>query len=191
MRVLRVRYSDSSRAGGIVAPCFVRAARGRPLQAATGGRRPGRQADDRSAVPVGRIVRPAHQARKRLSVRNRHGPVATRRGGAIARLARRAIIPASTLRNWENDRGFPDMPAGVRLAEALGVPVERLAEGVDDPAQEEAEAAEEQHGQSRHPRPPLRRSRHIPAGPPRRRTGRVGGVMVRTATAPPRPSASG
>jgi hypothetical protein len=39
---------------------------------------------------------------------------------------------------WENDRGFPDVTAGVRLAEALGVPVERLAEGVDDPAGDES-----------------------------------------------------
>jgi hypothetical protein len=30
--------------------------------------------------------------------------------------------------------GFPTVPAVVRLAEALGVPVERLAEGVEDPA---------------------------------------------------------
>jgi hypothetical protein len=33
------------------------------------------------------------------------------------------------------------MPAFLRLAEALGVPAERLAEGVDDPAEEEAEPA--------------------------------------------------
>jgi hypothetical protein len=38
-------------------------------------------------------------------------------------LACRASILAGTLRDWENDRGFPDVPAGVRLAEALGVPV--------------------------------------------------------------------
>jgi transcriptional regulator with XRE-family HTH domain len=54
-----------------------------------------------------------------------------------AELARRARVPASTLRGWENDRGFPDVAAGVRLAEALGVPVERLAEGVEDPAGDE------------------------------------------------------
>jgi hypothetical protein len=48
-------------------------------------------------------------------------------------------VPVSTLRHWENDRGFPGVPAGVRLAEALGVPVERLAEGVEDPAEDEAE----------------------------------------------------
>jgi len=50
-------------------------------------------------------------------------------------------VPVSTLRNWEDDRGFPGMPAFLRLAEALGVPAERLAEGVDDPAEEEAEPA--------------------------------------------------
>ena len=46
-------------------------------------------------------------------------------------------MPASTLRGWENDRGFPGLPAALRLAEALGVPVERFAEGVEDPAEEE------------------------------------------------------
>jgi transcriptional regulator with XRE-family HTH domain len=45
----------------------------------------------------------------------------------------------STLRGWENDRGFPSLNALLRLANALGVRVERLAEGVDDPAEEEAE----------------------------------------------------
>ena len=59
-----------------------------------------------------------------------------------AEVARRASVPVSTLRNWENDRGFPGVPACLRRAEALGMPAERLAEGVDDPAQEEAEAAE-------------------------------------------------
>jgi transcriptional regulator with XRE-family HTH domain len=48
-------------------------------------------------------------------------------------------VPVSTLRNWENGRGFPGVPAFLRLAEALGVPAERLAEGVDDPDQEEPE----------------------------------------------------
>jgi transcriptional regulator with XRE-family HTH domain len=59
-------------------------------------------------------------------------------GLSRAGLARRAGVPASTLRNWENDRGFPGLAASLRLAAALGVPVERLAEGVDDPAEEEA-----------------------------------------------------
>jgi transcriptional regulator with XRE-family HTH domain len=48
-------------------------------------------------------------------------------------------VPASTLRNWENGRGFPGVAAGVRLAGALGVPVERLDEGVEDLAEEETE----------------------------------------------------
>ena len=48
-------------------------------------------------------------------------------------------MPVSTLRHWENGRGFPGMPALLRLAEALGVPAERLAERVDDPAQEKSE----------------------------------------------------
>ena len=51
-------------------------------------------------------------------------------------------MPVSTLRNWENGRGFPGVPAFLRLAEALGVPAERLAEGVEDPAEQEAERAE-------------------------------------------------
>jgi hypothetical protein len=36
----------------------------------------------------------------------------------------------STLCNWEGDRG---LPAHLRLAQALGVPVERFAEGVETP----------------------------------------------------------
>jgi transcriptional regulator with XRE-family HTH domain len=48
-------------------------------------------------------------------------------------LARRARVPVSTLRNWEGDQGLPSIPAWLRLAEALGVPVERWAEGLDDP----------------------------------------------------------
>jgi len=46
-------------------------------------------------------------------------------------------VPVSTLRHWENGRGFHCVPAFLRLAEALGVPAERLAEGVDDPAEDE------------------------------------------------------
>ena len=60
-----------------------------------------------------------------------------RAGLSRAELARRAGVPVSTLRNWENDRGFPDLAACLRLAEALGVPAERLAEGADDPAENE------------------------------------------------------
>jgi transcriptional regulator with XRE-family HTH domain len=52
-------------------------------------------------------------------------------------LARRAGVPAGTLRNWEADRGFPGLPALMRLAGALGVPVKRFAEGVEDPAGDE------------------------------------------------------
>ena len=73
-----------------------------------------------------------------------------REGAGLSRaeLARRAGVPASTLRNWEGDWGMPGIPAGLRLAAALGVPVERFAEGVEDPAEEEAEAAAEK---PRHP----------------------------------------
>jgi transcriptional regulator with XRE-family HTH domain len=57
--------------------------------------------------------------------------------------ARRAGVPASTLRDWEGDRGFPGPAAGLRLADTLGVSLERLAEGVEDTAEDEAVAAEE------------------------------------------------
>src|SRR5262245_30097122 len=49
-------------------------------------------------------------------------------------LARQAGVTASILRNWEADRGMPSLAVLVRLAGALGVPVERFAEGVEDPA---------------------------------------------------------
>jgi transcriptional regulator with XRE-family HTH domain len=64
---------------------------------------------------------------------------ASREGAGLSRAepARTAGVPAGTLRNWEGDRGFPGLPAALRLAEALGVPVEQLAEGVEDPAAEE------------------------------------------------------
>jgi transcriptional regulator with XRE-family HTH domain len=54
-----------------------------------------------------------------------------------AELARRIGVPTSTLRNWEGDRGLPGLGVSLRLARTLGVPVERLAEGVEDPAGEE------------------------------------------------------
>jgi transcriptional regulator with XRE-family HTH domain len=60
-------------------------------------------------------------------------------GLSRAALARRAAVPAGTLQNWENDRGFPSLAAGLRMAGALGVRVERLAEGVEDPVDEEPE----------------------------------------------------
>jgi transcriptional regulator with XRE-family HTH domain len=51
-----------------------------------------------------------------------------REGAGLSRaeLARKAGVPVSTLRNWEADRGFPGLPAALRLAEALGVPFTRL-----------------------------------------------------------------
>jgi transcriptional regulator with XRE-family HTH domain len=57
-----------------------------------------------------------------------------REGAGLSRaaLARKAGIPVSTLRNWEGDRGMPGVPAARRLADVLGVSVERLAEGVGD-----------------------------------------------------------
>src|SRR5262249_61939549 len=62
-----------------------------------------------------------------------------------AELARRVGVPVSTLRNWEGDRGMPGVPVSLRLAEALGVPVEGLAEGAGGPAEEEGKAAPEEH----------------------------------------------
>ena len=56
-------------------------------------------------------------------------------GLSRAELARRARVPVSTLRNWEADRGFPALPAALRLAAALGVPVESFAAGVEDLAE--------------------------------------------------------
>jgi transcriptional regulator with XRE-family HTH domain len=54
-----------------------------------------------------------------------------------AELAPRVGVPVSTLRHWEGDRGLPGLPVLLRLAQTLGVPVERFAEGVEDPAREE------------------------------------------------------
>jgi transcriptional regulator with XRE-family HTH domain len=70
-------------------------------------------------------------------------------GLSRAELARGAGVPASTLRNWEGDRGFPTLAALHGLAGALGVTVERLAEGVDDPAGDETEAAPEEPRRTR------------------------------------------
>jgi transcriptional regulator with XRE-family HTH domain len=56
-----------------------------------------------------------------------------------AGLARRAVVPVSSVRNWEGDRGFPGLAACLRLAAALGVPLERFAEGVEDPADLDAD----------------------------------------------------
>jgi DNA-binding transcriptional regulator YiaG len=42
-------------------------------------------------------------------------------GLSRAGLARRAAVPASTLRNWEGDRGFPGAQAALRLARAQGI----------------------------------------------------------------------
>ena len=64
-------------------------------------------------------------------------------GLSRAELARRAAVPAGTLRNWEGDRGFPHPRAFVSLAGALGVSQRRLAEGVEDPADEDEAVAEE------------------------------------------------
>ena len=63
----------------------------------------------------------------------------TAAGLSRADAARRARVPASILREWENDRGFPPLATFRGWPEALGVPVERIAEGVEDPAEDEPE----------------------------------------------------
>jgi putative transcriptional regulator len=59
-------------------------------------------------------------------------------GLSRAEVARRAGVATTTLRNWEADRGMPSMPVLLQLAGMLGVPVEQIAEGVEDPAEEES-----------------------------------------------------
>jgi transcriptional regulator with XRE-family HTH domain len=56
-----------------------------------------------------------------------------RAGLSRRELARRAGVAETTLRGWEVDRGMPGMPALLRLAAALGVPVERFADAMEDP----------------------------------------------------------
>lgn len=63
-------------------------------------------------------------------------------GLSAAELARRAGVPVSTLRGWQADKGMPSLSALLRLAQALGVPVERFAEGVEDPEEDETESDE-------------------------------------------------
>jgi transcriptional regulator with XRE-family HTH domain len=67
-----------------------------------------------------------------------------RAGAGLSRpeLARRAGVPVGTLRNWEGGRGMPGLSARLRLPTALGVRVERFAEGVEDPEEVEAETVE-------------------------------------------------
>jgi hypothetical protein len=48
-------------------------------------------------------------------------------------LARRAAVPASNLRNWEDRRGFPYPPALLLLPGALRIPVEWFAQGWTTP----------------------------------------------------------
>jgi hypothetical protein len=44
---------------------------------------------------------------------------------------------------------WPDLAVDLRLARALGVPVERFAEGVEDPAEDEPAAPPEKNRQRR------------------------------------------
>jgi transcriptional regulator with XRE-family HTH domain len=75
-------------------------------------------------------------------------------GLSRAEAARRAGIPASTVRRWENDRGFRGVPALLRLAEALGVPAERLPEGGEDPAGDGPDPAQRRPRRGREKRQP-------------------------------------
>ncbi|HJT75672.1 MAG TPA: helix-turn-helix transcriptional regulator [Gemmataceae bacterium] len=54
-----------------------------------------------------------------------------------AELARKGGVSLSALPDREGGRGLPGLSGLRRLAEALGVPVERFAEGVEDPAVDE------------------------------------------------------
>jgi transcriptional regulator with XRE-family HTH domain len=94
-------------------------------------------------------------------------------GLSRAELARRAGVPVSTLQNWENDRGFSNLAAGVRLAGALGVPVERFAEGVEDPAEDEPEPDGERPRRARNRA--HRVGRGVARGGPRRAPGVTSG----------------
>jgi transcriptional regulator with XRE-family HTH domain len=91
-----------------------------------------------------------------------------RHGAGLSRteLARKAGVPVSTLRRWEGDRSMPGLAALVRLAQAPGVPVERFAEGVEDP-----ETARGPRLTSSFPRPTL-----APASARRRRNFSFPGV---------------
>jgi transcriptional regulator with XRE-family HTH domain len=86
-----------------------------------------------------------------------------REGAGLSRagLARRSGVPAGTLRNWEGDRGFPGPRAFLSLAGALGVTQRRLAERVEDPAEDEALAAEEEARRRRKGETADRGSGHI------------------------------
>jgi putative transcriptional regulator len=55
-------------------------------------------------------------------------------GLSRAEAARRAGVPVSNFRNWEGDIGMPTPAILLKLARVLGVPVERFAVGVEDPA---------------------------------------------------------
>jgi transcriptional regulator with XRE-family HTH domain len=64
-------------------------------------------------------------------------------GLSRAALARKAGVASSTLGNWEAGRGMPGLPTLLRLAGALGVPVERFAAGVEEPEGDEPAAPAE------------------------------------------------
>jgi transcriptional regulator with XRE-family HTH domain len=48
-------------------------------------------------------------------------------------LAARSELPVSSLRNWERDHRAPGVVALYRLAQALGLPMERFVEGTEAP----------------------------------------------------------
>jgi transcriptional regulator with XRE-family HTH domain len=53
-----------------------------------------------------------------------------RMGLSQSGLAKQAGIPVRSIQNWEVDRSLPRFDAVVKLAEALGLPLEQLAAGI-------------------------------------------------------------
>ena len=52
-------------------------------------------------------------------------------------LARLADVPLGTIRNWEQDRRIPRLDTAARVAKALNVSLDLIAEGVEADAQEQ------------------------------------------------------
>ncbi len=74
-------------------------------------------------------------------------------------LADSCAVPLSTLQNWEIDRREPNMRSAVRLAKALGVTVEELADS----------ATVEEVGKSPRPAGPSKRIEPPPTPLPKKR----------------------
>lgn len=57
-------------------------------------------------------------------------------GLTVYGLAKTARLPITTLRDWEQRGRLPDVLTARRLATALGVTLDELVAGVDDPVKE-------------------------------------------------------